>query len=172
MLCVSMAYAEASLASIPSSQHSGASLASIPSSARPEANMSSTSAFLKPGRVSVAYPTNTARYSTTASTQMMSYSPLNAASTKRKYVRSASFGMSGGGVSLPAIAITNRNLENNSSVSASSSVPSQRRSGRDEPDNPADPPGMDTPLGDAPWLLMLLMLVGYVLFRYRRSAKN
>ena len=50
-----------------------------------------------------------------------------------------------------------------------------RRSGRDdEPTTPSDPPGMDTPVGDVPWgivIMFALLLSAFRTYRYRNLSK-
>lgn len=180
MLCVSMAHAEAQLASLDFVKTpENAKVAALPSSVRPSATMSSTSAFLDPKSVSVpeAHSSYNWRAGATGASQMMSFSPLATSSTKQKYTRSASFGTAGmSGTQLPAMAISNSNYSQLASGGASfgaSSIPQPRKSERDDPDNPADPPGMDTPVGDYPILLMIALLSLYILIfrKDKMSAK-
>ena len=45
------------------------------------------------------------------------------------------------------------------------SYSSPMRKERDDPDNPSDPPGMDTPVGDVPWGLVVLFALFLAAFR-------
>ena len=54
----------------------------------------------------------------------------------------------------------------------SASYRSQMRKERDDPSNPSDPPGMDTPLGDTPFVLMLILALTYIAFAIRRRRNT
>lgn len=47
-----------------------------------------------------------------------------------------------------------------------------RRTERDEDPNPSDPPGMDTPVGDTPWILMALLALCYLTFISFRATSR
>lgn len=98
---------------------------------------------------------------------MSSSSPMltqRAASTPTRYT---SFGATAG--VLPARSIMNNNLDNAFAGQSASSIPGRsiRRDGRDDPDNPPDPA---TPVGDIPWVLMVIMAAAYVLWRRRKET--
>ncbi|MBQ3673564.1 MAG: hypothetical protein II928_03730 [Paludibacteraceae bacterium] len=172
VLTAQTAFASTALASEPTQRMSSSRLASQPSAARPQATMTSTSAYFNAKSTDVEVNTSyNWRIGAFGTSQMMSFSPLTSASTKRKYTRSASFGTAGmgGGAQLPAVAISSRNYDELTSGSSigSSSIPQPRRNERDDPDNPADPPGMDTPVGDVPFVFFALLIVAFCAYRYK-----
>ena len=152
------------------------SLASSPAVARPEANMRSTSALLTPN--AVAIPGNAGRMTARnvgTNTQMMSYTPLYTSSMSRKSVRSSQFSTAGmAGVQLSAISISRDNFNEATASSDGSlktnTLPGQRR-GRGGPDFPDDPPGMDTPVGDMPFILIACLVMLFVVCKMSRKSK-
>lgn len=143
------------------------SLVSSPAVARPEANMRSTSALLTPN--AVAIPGNAGRMTARnvgTNTQMMSYTPLYTSSMSRKSVRSSQFSTAGmAGVQLSAISISRDNF-NEATASSDGSLNTNTlagpRRGRGGPDFPDDPPGLDTPVGDVPLVLLVIMIMWYI----------
>lgn len=148
-----------------------ARMAAAPAANRPDAQMTSTSSFLAPHTVQIAsYNGGTA--SLQATRQMSSYTPLTASSLSRKQTKSANFATAGmgGTVQSSALSISRSNFENNTAgTDLPTASPSTRRNGRDEPDNPPDPPGMDTPVGDIPWILCGLLLGLYLILCKKRK---
>lgn len=169
--CCISAYASGELAGQPR----GAQLSSFPHAAFPAANMQSTSALLNP--TTVAMPGYSGRMATrqvTVNAQMMSYAPLYTNAMNRKSVRSSSFSTAGmTGVSLSAVSISRDNFNdvNAGNNSLNVGTPSSPRRGRDEPDDPSDPPGMDTPVGDMPFVLLVAMILLYVLYKMSLKRK-
>ena len=159
--------ADMSFATLPSAR-----MAAAPAANRPDAQMTSTSSFLAPQTVQIAsYNGGTA--SMRATRQMSSYTPLTASSLSRKQTKSANFATAGmgGTVQSSALSISRSNFENNTTDnSLNADLPSApRRVGRGGPDFPEDPPGMDTPVGDIPWILCGLLLGLYLILCKKRK---
>lgn len=109
-----------------------------PAATRPEARMKTTSSYLSTSNRTNSSPYSVARYA--------------------------------GEVRLPALSITAGNIEQITSSSAiyANDLFQPRRNGRDDGDDPADPPGLDTPIADAPVGLILLLCGIWII----RRAKN
>ena len=196
-MCVQTAYASPALAP--------ASLARYNAATFPEANMQSTSALLNSSAPQMSYKQASARrmnpgaqmsfraLRTTSAAQVHTIgaqggvsagSLSSGSSTGRSYSASSSGTAGMATVSLPALSISDKNLASAARAFAGDDEDDRfagatltvRRNGRDEPDDPADPPGMDTPVGSTPWLLFVLLSGIYVAFRLRprrnHSAKS
>lgn len=81
--------------------------------------------------------------------------------------------MMGSGSELPQAAVTGTYTTYSTGVGSGyiSSGPQKGAAEGDTP--PADPDGpMQEPLGDTPWMLMLLLVAGYTLCAWRRTTKT
>lgn len=201
-MCVQTAYASHSNTA---AALAPASLARYNAATFPEANMQSTSALLNSSAPQMSYKQSSTRrmnpgaqmsfraLRTTSAAQVHTIgaqggvsagSLSSGSSTGRTYSASSSGTAGMATISLPALSISDKNLasaaraftgddEDDRFAGATLTV---RRNGRDEPDDPADPPGMDTPVGATPWLLFVLLSGIYVAFRLRsrrnQSAKS
>lgn len=192
-MCVQTALASAQLSS--------ASLARYNVAQFPEASMQSTSALLNSSAPQMSYKQVSARRNTsgaqmsfralrtTSAVQVqtigvqggVSAGSLSSGSSSRRTYSASSSGTAGmATVSLPALSISGKNLasaaraftgDDEDDRFAGSTI-TVRRNGRDEPDDPADPPGMDTPVGSTPWLLFVLLSGIYVAFRLRSRKQQ
>jgi len=104
------------------------------------------------------------------SVSMSSSSAMLPARSGQAAPRYTSFGATDG--MLPARSIMNSNMDNAFAEQSAAFAPGRsiRREGRDDPDNPSEPPGHDTPVGDVPWILMMLLVAAYVI-RLRLHTK-
>ena len=99
----------------------------------------------------------------------MQMSSSSAYLTSRQSVGQPSFGSTMG--AQPARSIMLDNLDNAFSGGEPGGLHmSAKRYERDEPTGPSDPPGMDTPVGEVPWIMMLILGAGYCVYRRRRLA--
>ena len=105
----------------------------------------------------------------TAQQPAMQMSSSSAYLTSRQSVGQPSFGSTMG--AQPARSIMLDNLDNAFSGGEPGGLHmSTKRYERDEPAGPSDPPGMDTPVGEVPWWLIVVLAVGNCVYRRRRLA--